>query len=282
MPARALGLAAPARELGEVVGARGRLDLAHHPRQAREHAPRVADDRDLHGHVLADLGGIDVDVDDPRVRRVGADVAGDPVVEPHADGEQQVRGLDRPVDVLPAVHPHVAVASGCVLVQGADAQQRPGHGDLRPLGKCPQLVPRLGDEDAVTGQDHRPARLLDLLRRQLELPGVALDGGPEAGQTGDDLLGGGVRGGRLLLQGVLGDVDVDGPGPAAARDVERLRDDPRQVVSVADQVVVLGHRQRDAGDVDLLEGILAEEGRRHVAGDRDHRHRVQLGGRRAP
>ena len=66
-----------------------------------------------------------------------------------------------------------------------------------------------------------------------------------------------------------------GPGPAGAGDVERLGDDARQVVGVADQVVVLGHRQRDAVDVDLLEGVLADEGGGHVAGDRDHRDRVE-------
>ena len=50
-----------------------------------------------------------------------------------------------------------------------------------------------------------------------------------------------------------------GPGPAGPGDVERLGDDPRQVVGVADQVVVLGHRQGDAVDVDLLERVLADQ-----------------------
>ncbi len=85
--------------------------------------------------------------------------------------------------------------------------------------------------------------------------------------------------GRLLLQRVLGDVDVDRAGPARAREVERLGDDTRDVVGVADQVVVLRHRQGDAGDVDLLERVLADERARDVAGDRDHRHGVELGGR---
>ena len=69
-----------------------------------------------------------------------------------------------------------------------------------------------------------------------------------------------------------------GPGPARPGDVERLGDDPRDVVRVPDEVVVLGHRQGDAGDVDLLEGVLAEQGGRHVAGDRHDRDRVEEGG----
>ena len=69
-----------------------------------------------------------------------------------------------------------------------------------------------------------------------------------------------------------------GPGPAAPGDVERLGDHARQLIRVADQVVVLRHRQRDAVDVDLLERVLADQRRRNVAGDRDHRHGVEEGG----
>ena len=53
-----------------------------------------------------------------------------------------------------------------------------------------------------------------------------------------------------------------GPGRPCLGEVERLGDDVRDVVGVAHQVVVLGHRQRDAGDVDLLERVLADERRR--------------------
>ena len=99
--------------------------------------------------------------------------------------------------------------------------------------------------------------------------------GPEAGQAGDDLRLGRVGRAGLLLEGVLGDVDVDGAGPAGPRDVERLGHDARQVVGIAHEVVVLGHRQRDAVDVDLLERVLADQRGGHVAGDGDHRHRVE-------
>ena len=105
--------------------------------------------------------------------------------------------------------------------------------------------------------------------------GMAVQVRAEAGQAGDDLLLGGVLGPRLLLERVLRDVDVDGAGSPGPGDVERLGDDARDVVGVAHEVVVLGHRQGDAVDVDLLEGVLAQQGRHHVAGDRDHRHGVQ-------
>ncbi len=102
--------------------------------------------------------------------------------------------------------------------------------------------------------------------------------GRKPGQAGDDLLVGRVGGVGLLLEGVLRDVHVDRARTAGPRDVEGLGQDAGEVVRVPDEVVVLRHRQGDAGDVDLLEGVLAEERRRHVAGDRDHRDRVELGG----
>ena len=40
--------------------------------------------------ILADFGGIDIDVDDLGVRREGGEAAGDAIVEAHAEGDQQV------------------------------------------------------------------------------------------------------------------------------------------------------------------------------------------------
>ena len=56
-----------------------------------------------------------------------------------------------------------------------------------------------------------------------------------------------------------------GPRPARARDVERLPQRGRDVLDARDEVVVLGDRQRDAGDVGLLEGVAADELRRRPA-----------------
>ena len=127
----------------------------------------------------------------------------------------------------------------------------------------------------MAGQDDRPLGRGDLGRGELELARMAVHVRPEAGQPGDDLVLGRVGRAGLLLEGVLGDVDVDRARPPGPGDVERLGDDARQVVGVADQVVVLGHRQGDAVDVDLLEGVLADQRAGHVAGDRDDRHGVQ-------
>ena len=49
------------------------------------------------------------------------------------------------------------------------------------------------------------------------------------------------------------------------------------VVTVADQEVVLGDRHRDAGDVGFLEGVGADQGTTDLPGDRDDGDRVHLG-----
>jgi hypothetical protein len=161
------------------------------------------------------------------------------------------------------------------LVHRADAQQGPRDRGIELLGEGQELGLRAGMEDAVAGEDDRALCGGDLRRGDLELLVVAVHRRSEAGQPRDHLLRGRMGRLRLLLERVLRDVDVDRAGPAAAGDVERLGDHARQLVRVADEVVVLRHRQGDAVDVDLLERVLADQGRGHVAGDRDHRDRVE-------
>ena len=81
------------------------LDARH---ERAEHVAQVADDADVDGNDLADLGGVDVDVDLLRLTGVGADVAGDAIVEAHAERDEEVGLLNRGVDPGLAVHAHHA------------------------------------------------------------------------------------------------------------------------------------------------------------------------------
>ena len=80
----------------------------HHVEQVLQRLPKVGHDRGVGRHVLVDLGRIDVDVNLLGVERVGLDVAGDAIVEPHAERQQQVGFLNRVVDPGFAVHAHHA------------------------------------------------------------------------------------------------------------------------------------------------------------------------------
>jgi hypothetical protein len=59
--------------------------------------------------------------------------------------------------------------------------------------------------------------------------------------------------------------------------VKRLLDDRRQVLAVLDQEVVLGRGSRDADVVGFLERVVADQVRRHLAGERDQWDRIHEG-----
>ena len=59
---------------------------------------------------------------------------------------------------------------------------------------------------------------------------------------------------------ILRDVDEHRPRASRPGDVKRLPEDVGEILDLRDQVVVLGERDRDAGDVRLLEGIGADRG----------------------
>ena len=91
------------------------------------------------------------------------------------------------------------------------------------------------------------------------------------------------QGGEVHLLGgdVLQNIDQDGAGTAAAGDGESLSDDVCQLGGVLDQIVALGNGQGDAGDVYLLEGVLADQALAHVDGDEHHGGRIHVGGSNA-
>ena len=171
--------------------------------------------------------------------------------------------------------------------EGAQAQQRRGYGNLQPLGQRANLVHGIGFHNAVASQDDRP------LGRQDQLDGFA-DGillGREHGvRAVRSRCGGGKIEIRQPLLRVLGDVHQHRPGTSGARHQEGLAQHRGDVLRAGDDVVVLGDRQGNAGDIDFLEGVCTQQLRGDLPGDADQRHRVhhgrgdagdQVGGRRA-
>ncbi len=108
-PRLGLGLGAGLAQLGDEAG-EDRLGVAH--------------DRHVDRLVLADLGRVDVDVDDLGLARERRELAGHAVVEAHADRDEQVGLGDRVVGVLRAVHAGHAEAQVVVLGERALAHQR--------------------------------------------------------------------------------------------------------------------------------------------------------------
>ncbi len=205
--------------------------------------------------VLADLGGIDIDVDHLGVRSEGREPAGDTVVEAHAKGDEEI-GVRQPhVGGVAAVHAGHADEVGVVGRQraqaheGADGRQVSGFHQRSQFGGGPR------SDDPASGVHHRPLCLPDHLGGAADLAGVAFGVDLVAGQM--DRGNGSVA--RLALEHVLGDIDEHGTGAAGGGDVESLVDDLRQFGQVLDEVVVLGAGTGDAEGVRFLKRIAADQ-----------------------
>ncbi|RPK42869.1 hypothetical protein EES39_20180 [Streptomyces sp. ADI92-24] len=233
----------------------------------------VTDDRHVGGAVLADLRRVDVRVHDLGVRGEAVQLAGDPVVEPGPQGDEQVGLLQRGDGGDRTVHTGHSHVQRVAVGEGAERHQCGGDGRSGQLGQHLEFGGGPGLHDAAADIQHGALGLDDELGGLADLLGVRLGDGPVAGQV----LGRRPAEGGLRLERVLGDVDQDRSRTAGGGDVEGLGDRVRDVLRLGDQEVVLGDRHRDADDVRFLEGVGADGGGGHLTGDRDDRHRVQVG-----
>lgn len=232
----------------------------------------VAHDRDVRGAVLADLGRVDVGVDDLGVRGEAVQLAGDAVVEAGSEGDDQVGLLQRGDGGDRTVHARHSHVQRVAVGEGAQRHQGGGDGGSGQLREDLELGGGTGLDDAAADVQDGALGLGDQLGRFTDLLGVRLGDGPVAGQV----LGGRPAERGLRLEGVLGDVDEDGAGAAGGGDVEGLGDGVRDVLGLGDQEVVLGDRHRDAADVGFLEGVGADGLGGDLSGDRDERDGVHV------
>ena len=139
--------------------------------QLLDHQPAVAGD----GHVgvadLVVLSRVDVDMDHLGPGGEVADPAGHPVVEPAAEGDEQVGALHGGDRRVVAVHAGHAQAQRVGVGEAAPGHQGGDHRDPGALGQLAECVGGTGLEDAAAGVDDRPlgsqqelGRLADQLR----------------------------------------------------------------------------------------------------------------------
>ena len=101
----------------------------------------VADDRDVGPPHLAELGGVDVDVDDLGVRCERRRVAGDAVVEPGPERDEQIGLLQRRDRGVVAVHTRHAEAERMLVGERAARHQRRDNRHARELRERRAAVP---------------------------------------------------------------------------------------------------------------------------------------------
>ena len=175
--------------------------------QGRDDVGQIANDRDVGGADLGDLGRVDVDVDDRGLRGEGVWPTGDPVIEAGPQADDDIGPLQGPDGGNGSVHSgHLQVER---MLTGHDVQ-RGQRGDERRPDEIDELGQVIGghlrtiqataevEDGAVGSGDH--------LGGLSQAPLIGLAGQTVAGQVPG-------RGPHELsgpLLGVLGDVDEDG------------------------------------------------------------------------
>jgi hypothetical protein len=150
------------------------------------------------------------------------------------------------------VHAHHAEIQGMRSREASQAEKGHADRDLHTFGEGADLLTCVGLHDAVAGENHRAFSGANQVGGLVQVP--LQDG--EHGVRIVRLWLGGIEvedcGGLLC---VFGDVNEDGAGASGLCDLEGMADSRSDVFSVAYQKIMLRDRQRDARDVDFLEGV---------------------------
>ena len=256
--------------------------------QQLQHPAGVADDVVIGLDVLVDLGAVDVNLHDLGLVGKGLGAGGHAVREAAANGDQQVTLGGCDIGGVVAVHTDHAGELGVVARAGAAAHNGGGHGAVQRLVELAELLHgALGADDAAAHQNEGTLGLLDHVQQLVQIGLIGI-GGLElmlgAAQQAGDAAGLVVLAQRQgLVVGISGgdilqNVDVHRAGTAGTGNGEGLAYHVGQLVRVLDQEVALGNGHGDAGDIDLLEGVLADQILCHVAGDEHNGGGVQIGG----
>ena len=246
-----------------------------------------ADDVVVGEDVLVDLRTVDIDLDDLRLAGKGGRVQSHPVREAAAHGDEQVALVTGGVGGLGAVHPHHAGGEGVRTGEAAAPHDGDGHGAVQLLGKLPELPVRPPADHAAAAHEQRPLGLGDHLHQLVDIPQVRLRRLEAVAQVQlPDAAAGAVLlpGDELIVDhsggegDVLQKVDEHRAGPASGSHGKGLTHHVGDGLGVPDQIGGLGDGHGDAGDVHLLESVLAQGLLSDIAGDEDHRRGIHIGG----
>ena len=202
-----------------------------------------------------------------RLRAERVQPPGHAVIEPCADIQHHVAIMHREIGFVRAVHAQHAQE---LLVAGRiGAEPHQGGGD-RKAGEPHELPQQFGGlaagiDDAAAGIHHRPRGALEQRHRLGDALRVRRGARPVAAMRGGTRLL--VR--RRVDENVLGQVDQHRAGAPGAGHMERLMHHAGEIARAFHQIIMLGRLARDAGGVGLLEGVIADQMRGHLAGQAD-------------
>ncbi len=247
-----------------VVGAR--LRRVDHRRQRRLGVPLQPH---LHRVVAADLGRIDVELDDRRALRRNAEVVRHLPAGVAADEEHQVGPAEDAVGALARVvarRPHRQWVVGREHRLGVE---RRGHRNRQLLGYRDQLIACARGRHTAAGNDHRSAGAVQKVQRLGNRSRVGHR--PERRNPGELALHD-----HLGIKLAVGDrhpadllhVEVGGPRGAAHRTAERLAQVRRQRLRGVHVGAVLGNGRERLDVIHLLVGVALQVELALAAGQR--------------
>ena len=261
--------------------------LGDAPVQQLQHPFGVAHDVVVGEDVLVDLRAVNVDLDDLGLAGEGRRVQGHPVREAAAHGDKQVTLVAGHVAGPGAVHADHAGGQGVVAGEAAAAHDGDSHGGVQLFGQLFELLVRPATDHAAAADEQGALGLGDHLGQLVHVLLVGLRGlqvvaggqGLDAGAgpvllPGNELIVDLHRGGGDVLQ----KVDKHRAGPSRGGHGKGLAHHVGDGLGVPHQIGGLGDGHGDAGDVHLLEGVLAQQRFAHVAGDEHHGGGVHIGG----
>ena len=265
---RVVILCLPALDHRHPVRVLGGLDLGQHGVQ---HIGRIAHDGKIHVHVLAQLAGVNIDLDDGGVFGKGLGVQRHPVRKAGAHCDQHIALCHRPVGGVAAVHTQHSQIHRVAVGHNACGHQGVGGGDLRLVQQIPQRLAAGCAAHAAAKVHQRTLCGVDEVCRPVHLLLIV-------GSHGADGLR--LPGGELAhcCGHVLGDIHQHWALAAALRNAEGCPHGIGQVLYPAHREIMLCNGHRDALNVSFLKAVLANAAGGHVAGKGHHGHRVHIGG----
>ena len=243
------------------------LDLRQHGVQ---HVSGIAHDGKVDLHILAQLTGIDVDLDDGGVLCKGLGVQGHTVREAGAHRDQHVAVGHGTIGGVTAVHTHHANVHRVAVGHNACGHQGVGGRDLCLVQQITQRLAGGCAAHAAAKVDQRALGRIDKIRCPLDL--LRVEGGN--GTDGLRLFGGELAYRRCH---VLGDIHQHRALAAALCNTEGRAHGIGQLFHPAHREIVLGDGHCDALNVGFLKAVPPDPVRGHVAGKGYHGHRVHIG-----
>ena len=234
---------------------------------------RVRYDGHIHGNISGNGCGIDIDMDDLRIGRKGMELSGDPVIEPGADGKQQIALAHRHIGRIGAVHSQIADEQRMVCGDRPPSHDRGNHRHTSLIHHLREYLVGLCDIYASPCQEQGPLCFMQHLQGTLELSDMDIG----IGLVAADIHILGIIRASQLRHHVLGQIDQHRSRPACPCDIKSFLDDPAQIRPVADGHTVLCDASCDPHNVHFLKRVISDEMARHLPCKAYQRHTVIIG-----